>query len=102
MPETPPAPPAAARPATALDRLAAGSVDRSARLDPFPAAALRVPGHDAEVTDHSPAAVAERTDATRSLLARAAQVPDEDAVDTVTRAALTERLGLEIERAEQR
>ncbi|HLQ81739.1 MAG TPA: DUF885 domain-containing protein [Brachybacterium sp.] len=104
MPETPPVPSAAAapRPATALDRLADEYVDLSARLDPFLATVLGVPGHDAEVTDHSPAAVQERTDAARTLLARAAEVPDEDAADTVTRAALTERLGLEIERAEQR
>ncbi|MDN6301634.1 MAG: DUF885 domain-containing protein [Dermabacteraceae bacterium] len=108
MPETPPATSAVPadssepRPATALDRLADEYVDLSARLDPFLATALGVPGHDAEVTDYSPAAVAERTDAARTLLARAAEVPDEDAVDTVTRAALTERLGLEIERAEQR
>ncbi|SLM92788.1 protein of unknown function DUF885 [Brachybacterium faecium] len=101
MPESPSAV-SPTRPATALDRLADEYVDLSARLDPFLATALGVPGHDAEVTDHSPAAVAERTDAARALLARAAEVPDEDAVDTVTRAALTERLGLEIERAEQR
>src|SRR5699024_855096 len=104
MPETPPVPPAAAapRPAPALDRLAAAYVDLSAPPHPLLAPALGVPGRDAEVTDHSPAAVQERADAARALLARAAEVPDEDAADTVTRAALTERLGLEIERAEQR
>ncbi|MDN5900078.1 MAG: DUF885 domain-containing protein, partial [Brachybacterium sp.] len=102
MPETPPAMSTAARPATSLDRLADEYVELSARLDPFLATALGVPGHDAGVTDYSPVAVAERTDAARTLLSRAAQVPDQDAVDTVTRAALTERLGLEIERAEQR
>ncbi|MGO1504886.1 MAG: DUF885 domain-containing protein [Brachybacterium sp.] len=91
-----------ARAATALDRLADEYVDLSARLDPYLATALGVPGHDTEATDYSPAAVAERTDAARTLLARTAEVPDQDAVDTVTRAALTERLGLEIERAEQR
>ncbi|MDN5822333.1 MAG: DUF885 domain-containing protein, partial [Brachybacterium sp.] len=102
MPETPPAMSTAARPATSLDRLADEYVELSARLDPFLATALGVPGHDAGVTAYSPVAVAERTDAARTLLSRAAQVPDQDAVDTVTRAALTERLGLEIERAEQR
>ncbi|ASK64959.1 DUF885 domain-containing protein [Brachybacterium avium] len=104
MLETPPAPSAATppRPATALDRLADEYVELSARLDPFLATALGVPGHDAEVTDYSPAAVSERTDAARTLLSRAAEVPDEDAVDAITRAALAERLGLEIERAEQR
>ncbi|WP_114855610.1 DUF885 domain-containing protein [Brachybacterium sp. YJGR34] len=100
MPATPS--PAPARPASALDRLADDYVDRSARLDPFLATELGIAGHDSEVTDFSPDAVAERTAAARTLLARAAEVPDEDAVDAVTRAALTERLGLEIERAEQR
>src|SRR5699024_2224742 len=104
MPETPPVPSAAAapRPATALDRLADAYLDLSARLDPFLATVLAAPGHAAEVTHRPPAALQERTAAARTLLARAAEVPDEDAADTVTRAALTERLGLEIERAEQR
>ncbi|HEX7350305.1 DUF885 domain-containing protein [Brachybacterium sp.] len=92
----------AVRPATALDRLADEYVDLSARLDPFLATELGIAGHDTEVTDYSPAAVDERTEATRTLLARVAEVPDEDGVDAVTRAALTERLGLEIERAEKR
>src|SRR5699024_955445 len=52
--------------------------------------------------DYSPTAVAERTDAARDLRTRIAEVPDADASDAITRAALTERLGLEIERAEQR
>lgn len=99
MPTTPPE---AVRASTALDRLADEYVDLSARLDPYLATSLGVPGHDGEVTDYSPAATAERTEAARTLLARVAEVPDQDAVDTVTRAALTERLGLEIERAEQR
>src|SRR5699024_3534856 len=81
MPETPPVPSAAAapRPATALDRLADEYVDLSARLDPFLATALGVPGHDAEVTDHPPAAGQARTAAARTLLARAAERPDEAA-----------------------
>lgn len=104
MPETSAAPTAApaSRPATALDRLADEYVDLSVRLDPFLATSLGVPGYDAEVTDYSPVANEERTEAARILLRRVAEVPDEDAVDTVTRAALTERLGLEIERAEKR
>ena len=46
--------------------------------------------------------MSERTEAARGLLASLARVPDRDATDAVTRAALTERLGLEIERAERR
>ena len=46
MPESPSAV-SPTRPATALDRLADEYVDLSARLDPFLATALGVPGHDA-------------------------------------------------------
>ncbi|APX34694.1 hypothetical protein BH708_06785 [Brachybacterium sp. P6-10-X1] len=94
--------PGPVRASTALDRLADEHVDLSVRLDPFLATELGIPGHDGDVTDFSPAASAERTDAARSLLRRIAEVPDEDATDVVTRAALSERLGLEIELAEQR
>ena len=58
MPTTPPE---AVRASTALDRLADEYVDLSARLDPYLATSLGVPGHDGEVTDYSPAATAERT-----------------------------------------
>ncbi|MGP5077528.1 DUF885 domain-containing protein [Brachybacterium alimentarium] len=100
MPVTPSAAPG--RAPSALDRLADEYVDLSVRLDPFLATELGIPGYDALVTDYSPDAVGERTDAARTLLSAIAEVPDQDAADAVTRAALTERLGLEIERAEQR
>lgn len=89
------------RPASALDRLADEYVDLCARLDPFLATSVGIPGHDGEVTDFSPAAEAERTEAARTLLSAIAEVPDADSNDAVTRAALTERLGLQIERADQ-
>jgi uncharacterized protein (DUF885 family) len=100
MPVTPD--PTPIRASSALDRLADEYVDLSARLDPFLATELGIAGHDAEVTDYSPAAVSERTEAARTLLSRLAGIPDADDVDAVTRAALSERLGLEIERADQR
>ena len=71
------------------------------QADPFTATSIGVPGHDHEVTDYSPAAEAARTDAARTMLERIAQVADADATDAVTRTAMTERLGLQIERAEQ-
>ena len=86
---------------SALDRLADEYVGLSARLDPYLATSVGITGYDAEVTDFSPAAEAERTDAARALLAAVSGVPDTDATDTITRAALTERLGLQVERAEQ-
>jgi uncharacterized protein (DUF885 family) len=85
-----------------LDELTDAYVEQLIAQDPFLATELGVPGHDTEVTDYSPAAVEARTDASRSLLAAIAEVPDQDPTDAVTRAALRERLGLEIELAEQR
>jgi uncharacterized protein (DUF885 family) len=64
-----------------LDTLADAYVDRVAAADPFTATELGIEGYDDQVTDYSPAACADRT-------------------DTITRAALNERLGLEIELAE--
>jgi uncharacterized protein (DUF885 family) len=86
---------------TALDALADEHVERSIAADPFLATELGVPGHEGEVTDFSPAAIAARTDQARRTLERIESTPDEDAVDAVTRAAMRERLGLEIELAEQ-
>ncbi|MBB5830892.1 DUF885 domain-containing protein [Brachybacterium aquaticum] len=94
--------PATGRTPSALDALANDYVDRLAAKDPFLATQLGIAGHDGEVTDHSPAAVAERDDLARELLAAIAEVPDADEVDTVTRAALQERLGLELEAAPTR
>lgn len=90
----------AERTPTALDRLADEYVETVVHLDPYTASSLGVPGHDHEVTDYSPAAEAERAQAARELLSRIAEVPDEDAADAVTRAALRERLGLQLELAE--
>lgn len=93
--------PATGRTPSALDALADGYVDRLAAADPFLSTQLGIVGHDAEVTDYSPAAEQARHDLSRELLSAIAEVPDADGVDAVTRAALQERLGLELERAEQ-
>lgn len=93
--------PATGRTPSALDALADSYVDRLAAADPFLSTQLGIVGHDAEVTDYSPAAEQARHDLSRELLSAIAEVPDADGVDAVTRAALQERLGLELERAEQ-
>ncbi|UVY82399.1 DUF885 domain-containing protein [Brachybacterium sp. NBEC-018] len=93
--------PATGRTPSALDALADGYVDRLAAADPFLSTQLGIVGHDAEVTDYSPAAEQARHDLSRELLTAIVEVPDADGVDAVTRAALQERLGLELERAEQ-
>ncbi|QCR53588.1 DUF885 domain-containing protein [Brachybacterium sp. SGAir0954] len=93
--------PATGRTPSALDALADSYVDRLAAADPFLSTQLGIVGHDAEATDYSPAAEQARHDLSRELLSAIAEVPDADGVDAVTRAALQERLGLELERAEQ-
>ncbi|MDO5662174.1 MAG: DUF885 domain-containing protein [Brachybacterium sp.] len=90
------APSPSARRPSALDELADRYVDTAVAKDPFLATTLGVPGHDAEVTDFSPDAISERTEDARRLLRDIQEVPDSDDTDTVTRAALEERLGLEI------
>ena len=96
-----PSPSRPTRSPSPLDALADDYVEQVVQADPFTATSIGVPGHDHEVTDYSPAAEAARTDAARTMLERIAQVADADATDAVTRAAMTERLGLQIERAEQ-
>ncbi|WP_347043001.1 DUF885 domain-containing protein [Brachybacterium nesterenkovii] len=88
--------PRAQRTPTALDALADAYVDEVARLDPFTATAIGAAGHDHEVTDLSPAGEDARTEAARRVLAQIERTADADEVDAVTRAAMTERLGLDI------
>lgn len=88
---------AAPRTPTALDAIADAYVDEVARLDPFAATAIGVTGHDREVTDLSPAGYDALAAAARQVLSRIAETPDVDAADAVTRAAMTERIGLELE-----
>ncbi|GAB2546875.1 DUF885 domain-containing protein [Brachybacterium huguangmaarense] len=94
--------PTAARTPSALDAIADAHVETMTRLDPFLATYLGVPGHDHEVTDLSPAGFEERAAATRATLEKIAATPDVDEVDVVTRAAMLERLGLDLELDEAR
>jgi uncharacterized protein (DUF885 family) len=94
--------PSPVRNPSALDAMADAYVEQVAASDPFTASAIGITGHDAEVTDYSPDAVSARADEAAALLRRIADVPDQDRQDAITRAALTERLGLEIEYAESR
>lgn len=88
---------AAVRTPTALDAIADDHVARATALDPFLATSLGVPGHEGEVPDYSAAGFDAQAALARETLERIAQTPDEDEVDAVTRAAMTERLGLELE-----
>jgi uncharacterized protein (DUF885 family) len=85
------------RPQSRIDALAEAHLATAARLDPIEATSAGVAGHDGEMTDLSPAGHAARADAARATLAALAAVPERDATDTVTAAALRQLLGLELE-----
>jgi uncharacterized protein (DUF885 family) len=85
------------RPETAIDRIADAYVQTFAALDPETATALGIPGHDDEMTDHSPAGLQARADAARHTLRELDAAAPADDTDRVTLAAMRERLGLELE-----
>ena len=88
------------RPRTAVDDVADGYLERLAAADPVFATFVGLPGHDDRLTDVSPAGHAARAAlAGEALAALNATVPV-DQTDAVTVAALRERLGLVVERAE--
>lgn len=58
---------------------------------------MGISGHDTEITDYSPAGVAARADAARDALRELETVSPADDVDTVTVAALRERLSVLID-----
>ena len=80
-----------------IDAIAERYVDRMAQLDPLAATLMGIDGFDALMTDFSPAGMAARAASGRTVLAELdAQTPT-DAVDEVTRAAMRERIELELE-----
>ncbi|PFG38732.1 uncharacterized protein (DUF885 family) [Georgenia soli] len=91
---------APARRATPTDAIADAYVHRLVALDPLTATSLGLPGHDHAMPDLSPAGIAERTMLDRATLAELAAVEPVDEVDRVTHAAMRERLGLQVELAE--
>jgi len=88
---------APARPTSEIDLVANRYVQDAARLDPFAATAIGIPGYDDKATDYSPAAVDERAALARDVLAQVRSIAPADDVDVVTQAAMTERLGLTVE-----
>ncbi len=85
---------------TRIDTIADAYVATVARLDPLQATAMGIPGHDHEMTDLSPEGFAARFDAARAVLTTLSTEEPRDATDRVTRAAMQERLGLELELAD--
>ena len=82
---------------TALDAIAEHHVDELCELSPILATMIGRPGHDHLLDDYSPDGHAARAELARETLRRIDEVSDVDAVDRVTRAAMQERLGLELE-----
>ena len=88
------------RSATPVDAIAEHHHEESLRLSPILATEAGVPGREDALDDFSPAGRAEVVDLARSTLALLAEATPADDVDLVTISAMTERLGLEIERFE--
>lgn len=82
---------------TPLDAIAERHVQRVVDLDPLAATVMGIPGHDHRMPNLSPDGFAERAQAVRTTLRELDDITPVDNVDTVTLAAMRERLGLEVE-----
>ena len=89
--------PSTARAPTAVDAVAERYLQTFAALDPCAATEFGITGHDDDITDYSPDGVAARAAAAGSALRELDGVTPVDDVDTVTVAAMRERLGVLIE-----
>ncbi|WP_421740539.1 DUF885 domain-containing protein [Cellulomonas sp.] len=94
-PTTPSAP--AERAASPIDTIAETYIAQYATLDPLGATAMGIAGHDAEMTDLSPAGLEARGTLARDTLQILDGVAPTDEIDEITLAAMRERLGLEVE-----
>lgn len=90
--------PMTARHITAVDDVANQLFDSIVDLSPIMATWLGIEGHDDEYDDFSPAGLDAMDVINRAALDDVAKQPIADDIDTVTVAAMRERLGLEIER----
>jgi uncharacterized protein (DUF885 family) len=83
-----------------VDAVADAFVEDYAALDPVAATELGLPGHEHELTDLSPDGFAAREELVRRTLEAAAAAEPVDDRERAAQAALLERLGLDVERAE--
>ena len=81
---------------TAIDQIAEDYHLASVALSPIAATSLGMPGHDHELDDFSPAGLAAHADLARTTLEALRSATPVDAVDTVTVAAMAERLDLHL------
>ena len=85
------------RPTTAVDELANHLMAQLHALDPASAYITGYTGYPHRYGDYSPAGAAAQRALLTETLDKLSDLPDADEVDTVTRAAMQERLGLDIE-----
>jgi uncharacterized protein (DUF885 family) len=71
-------------------------VEQYAALEPCSATFLGISGHDHEMTDYSPAGVAERVQLARDTITALDQAPDGDDADRVAAAVMRDRLQRDI------
>lgn len=89
--------PVTTREPTPIDAIAESYTTTVAALDPLAATSIGLSGYDHLMTDFSPDGVAARAEADRLTLRELAGATPVDAVDTVTLAAMRERLALQVE-----
>ena len=80
------------------DEIADGYVDDYAAADPVGATFAGIAGYDDQLTDYSPEGFDRRADLARAAVRELEQTEPRDERETVARAAMLERLGLELER----
>ncbi len=85
---------------TPIDDIAESYVDALVAHSPMTATALGIPGHDHLMDDFSPAAAAAWARIERDTLNTLSAAAPQDETDEVTVAAMTDRLGLSVERYE--
>ncbi|MGB6457818.1 MAG: DUF885 domain-containing protein [Streptosporangiaceae bacterium] len=80
-----------------INDIAEKYVNDAAELDPIMATEAGIAGHDARMTDLSPAGFAERAGLDRVTIAELSRTEPDSYRDRVARAAMLERLGLAVE-----
>ena len=88
------------RNSTAFDAIAEAHVDAIAAHDPLSATDCGIPGYDHLLPDFSPEEAGRWVEHLRDIVRQIATAPIADRVDEATAAAMTERLGLELEAIE--
>ncbi|MGH3734499.1 MAG: DUF885 domain-containing protein [Micromonosporaceae bacterium] len=85
---------------TRIQQIADRYVEEWAERNPLGATFAGIAGHDAEMTDLSPAGLAEAVELDRRTIAALAEVPPADDAERAAAESMTERLGLHVEQYE--